>query len=200
MWKLKVSFCSLANYVRKHTLFDRGRPHGRGTKLSWSGTCRSPCQLHNFQSIQLRVQPDCARMNKILSNHILHFWLAQDTKSRILLCIYLDGRILQLGYVLCHNYLRSDSSSSLHCLIVAIHRAYETAHSCCSFPGHLRGHTFLTGMFLEVSSYPYWNHDRMGNASNCDSEDLEYTDWFWMYTGPRTWCIEPGWYFVYRTF
>lgn len=196
MWKLKASFYSLANYVRIHTLSDRGHPHGKDTRLSWSGTCRSPCRHRSSQSIQLRVQLNCARMNKILSNHILHSWLVQDTKSRILLCTYPGGRILQLGYVPCRNYPHLDNSDCLHCLSSeAFHHAYE-----CSFLGHLHGSTFLTGMFLEVSCDLCWNRDRMGIASNYDSKDLVYMHWFWKSIGPRTWCTESGWYFVYRTF
>ena len=139
-------------------------------------------------------------MNKILSNHILHFWLVQDTKSRILLCTCQDGRILQLGYELCHKHLRLGKSDFLHYLSSgAYHLCSVLAHSGCSFPGHSHIHTFLTGMFLEASSDLYWNHGNKDIASNCDSMDLKYMGLFWMNKGPRTWCTVSRKYFVYRT-
>ena len=184
--------------MRKRILFCRGRPHGRDTRLSWSGTCRNPCRPRNSQLTQLRALPDYERRSKILGNHIQHFLLDQDTKSRISLCIYQDDRILRLDYELCHNYHRVGNSDYLHCLSYGSwHHVFEPDHSCCSFPEH--ADTFPTGMFLKASSDLYWNHGKTDIASNCDFTDLMYRGLFWTSKGPRTWCTDSGWYFVYRT-
>ena len=125
-WTLMAYGDSPTSCEHTHTPCDRDHLHGTDTTQSWSGTCRSPCQLHNFQWVLPTTLEYCGRKNKILDNRILDAYAAQDTRNKIWLCIYLGDKILRLCYELCrkHHHWDTRGSSRYQALMGCCHCVY----------------------------------------------------------------------------
>lgn len=163
MWILKAFFCNLASYAHICTHPSRGHPLCRDTTLSWSETCKNPCQVQIFQWV-LWIDPvPSGRRSKSFRTHSCQFGWGRN--CRTWLCTCQGGRTPRLYCEPCCKHHHTDSPGGYQLVSIS-----------------------PTDSVLGNGGGPSWSHDKKGTISYCGSKDLADRARSWTDSGPRKGC------------